>query len=163
MLSEKQKLFIQYYLEDLNATKAAERAGYSKKTARQMGAENLSKPYVKEEIERQQVELQKRNALNADMVIAELRALGFYSIETFIEPGNLIKDLTTLTTEQLKPVIGIKVTEKTTSFGDITEKTVTTDLKLSDKRGALVDLGRHLGIFEKDNNQKKIKIRITRK
>ncbi|WP_346236741.1 terminase small subunit [Niabella insulamsoli] len=162
-LTDKQILFVTYYLEDLNAARAAERAGYSKRAARNIGSENLTKPYIQEEIERQRLELQRRSELTTDLVINELRALGFYSIETFIETNNRIKDLTTLTTDQLKPVIGIKVTEKITTIGDVTEKTITTDLKLSDKRGSLVDLGRHLGIFDKDNKQKKIKIKVTRK
>jgi len=45
-LTHKQQRFIDEYLLDLNATKAAIRAGYSAKTARQMGAENLSKPAI---------------------------------------------------------------------------------------------------------------------
>ena len=45
-LSSKQKAFCEEYLIDLNAVQAAIRAGYSKKTARQIGSENLSKPDV---------------------------------------------------------------------------------------------------------------------
>ena len=43
-LTDKQRRFVEEYLVDLNATQAAIRAGYSKRTARQTGAENLSKP-----------------------------------------------------------------------------------------------------------------------
>lgn len=42
-LTEKQKRFIDYYIETGNATEAAIRAGYSKKTAKQIGSENLAK------------------------------------------------------------------------------------------------------------------------
>ena len=42
-LTEKQKRFIDYYIQYADATKAAIEAGYSKKTARQIGSENLSK------------------------------------------------------------------------------------------------------------------------
>ena len=42
-LTEKQKRFIDYYIETANATEAAIRAGYSKKTAKQIGSENLAK------------------------------------------------------------------------------------------------------------------------
>lgn len=42
-LTEKQKRFIDYYIETANATEAAIRAGYSKKTAKQIGCENLAK------------------------------------------------------------------------------------------------------------------------
>ena len=45
-LTAKQQRFVDEYLKDLNATQAAIRAGYSKSTARQMGAENLSKPVI---------------------------------------------------------------------------------------------------------------------
>lgn len=49
-LNDKQKRFVAEYLIDLNATQAAIRAGYSVKTARQVGAENLSKPYIADAI-----------------------------------------------------------------------------------------------------------------
>lgn len=45
-LTAKQSRFAEEYLIDLNATQAAIRAGYSAKTARQAGAENLSKPNI---------------------------------------------------------------------------------------------------------------------
>lgn len=55
-MNAKQKRFCDEYLIDCNATKAAIRAGYSEKTAKQMGAENLSKPdlraYIDEQLER---------------------------------------------------------------------------------------------------------------
>ena len=42
-LTEKQKRFIDYYIEFADAKKAAIEAGYSKKTAKQIGSENLTK------------------------------------------------------------------------------------------------------------------------
>jgi phage terminase small subunit len=50
-LTAKQQAFIKEYLIDLNSTQAAIRAGYSKKTAPEMGYENLNKPHVKEAID----------------------------------------------------------------------------------------------------------------
>ena len=49
-LSPKQSRFVEEYLIDLNATQAAIRAGYSRNSARQMGAENLSKPVIAEAV-----------------------------------------------------------------------------------------------------------------
>lgn len=46
-MTPKQQRFCDEYLIDLNATQAAIRAGYSKKTAQQMGFENLLKPEIK--------------------------------------------------------------------------------------------------------------------
>lgn len=47
MATPRQKLFAKYWCETLNATESARLAGYSAKTASQMGYENLRKPEVK--------------------------------------------------------------------------------------------------------------------
>lgn len=63
-MTAKQKRFCDEYLIDLNATQAAIRAGYSEKTAKQIGQENLTKPDLKEYIEKRMAE--KEAALVAD-------------------------------------------------------------------------------------------------
>lgn len=63
-LTAKQQRFCDEYLIDLNATQAAIRAGYSQKTAKQIGQENLTKPDIKEYIEQRMAE--KEAALIAD-------------------------------------------------------------------------------------------------
>jgi len=55
-MTAKQMRFCDEYLTDLNATQAAIRAGYSKKTARSIGQENLTKPDIKEYIEKRMAE-----------------------------------------------------------------------------------------------------------
>ena len=50
-MTEKQKRFCEEYLIDQNATQAAIRAGYSKRTAGVIGAENLRKQYNREYID----------------------------------------------------------------------------------------------------------------
>lgn len=51
MLNTKQQAFVREYLIDKNASAAARRAGYSKKTAGTIGFENLKKPEIAEAIE----------------------------------------------------------------------------------------------------------------
>ena len=58
-LTAKQKRFCDEYLIDLNATQAAIRAGYSKKTARAIANENLTKPAIKEYINQRMEEKEK--------------------------------------------------------------------------------------------------------
>lgn len=71
-LSEKQKRFVAEYLIDLNATQAAIRAGYSAKTARSVGSENLTKPDIAAAI----AKAQARVAEKADWTAADrLQAL----------------------------------------------------------------------------------------
>ena len=50
MMNDRQKAFADYYIEYGNAAEAARKAGYSANTARQMGKENLTKPYILEYI-----------------------------------------------------------------------------------------------------------------
>ena len=50
-LTPKQKAFCDYYIELGNATEAAIKAGYNKKTARQIGSMNLTKVDIKQYIE----------------------------------------------------------------------------------------------------------------
>lgn len=49
-LNERQKMFCKEYLLDFNGTQAAIRAGYSKKTARKIASENLTKPDIQKEV-----------------------------------------------------------------------------------------------------------------
>ena len=63
-MTAKQKRFCDEYLIDLNATQAAIRSGYSKKSARVIAKENLTKPYIKEYIEKRMAE--KESKLIAD-------------------------------------------------------------------------------------------------
>jgi len=70
-LTDKQAAFCREYLRDLNATQAAIRAGYSKKTARQTGTENLSKPAVSTYISKLMAKRNERCEIDADYVLKE--------------------------------------------------------------------------------------------
>jgi phage terminase small subunit len=69
-LTMKQELFVQNYMIDLNATQAAIRAGYSEKTARKIGSENLSKPDISAAIQLAAIERIDRTRIDADYVLA---------------------------------------------------------------------------------------------
>lgn len=63
-MTAKQQRFCDEYLIDMDGTKAAIRAGYSKKTAAVIASENLRKPNIREYIEKRMKE--KEEALIAD-------------------------------------------------------------------------------------------------
>lgn len=75
LVTEKQKRFCDEYLTDLNATQAAVRAGYSKKTAYSIGEENLRKPEIKEYIEKRMAEKESQLIANQDEVMRYLTAV----------------------------------------------------------------------------------------
>ena len=72
-LTDKQQRFVEEYLIDLNATQAAIRAGYSEKTAQQMGAENLSKPVIAEAIQEAKNKRTERTEIDADYVLKTIQ------------------------------------------------------------------------------------------
>ncbi len=94
-LTKKQELFCIEYLVDLNATQAAIRAGYSEKTAQAIGAENLTKPLMAEEITKLFKERASKVKVNADWVLDQAVKLHNRCMQT--EPvldrnGEHIKD-----------------------------------------------------------------------
>ena len=69
LLTEKQKRFADYYIETGNMTEAAIKAGYSKKTARVIGQENLLKPAIKNYVDERLKELEEKRVASATEVM----------------------------------------------------------------------------------------------
>lgn len=78
-LTAKQSLFIEAYLATLNATQAAIKAGYSKKTAAEIGYENLRKPQIKTKIEERLKEL----ALSSEETLKSLSDIAKSSLNDY--------------------------------------------------------------------------------
>ena len=68
-LTEKQKRLADYYIETGNITEAAVKAGYSKKTARVIGQENLLKPAIKGYIDEKLEAMQDERTASAKEVL----------------------------------------------------------------------------------------------
>jgi len=84
-LSAKQKLFVAEYLKDSNATQAAIRAGYSKKSAYSIGEENLRKPAIAQAIANQQKASIARQLFDADEVLARMWAIATVDVNELVE------------------------------------------------------------------------------
>lgn len=87
-LTEKQKAFCDHYIETLNATEAALKAGYSPKTARFIGSENLTKPNIKHYIDQRLKELESQRIADAREVLEYLtRVMRAEEEETVVVGG----------------------------------------------------------------------------
>jgi phage terminase small subunit len=106
-LTDKQNLFIQEYLTDLNATQAAIRAGYSEKTAQRIGSENLSKPVIKAEIERLQAETSTKLQVTKESLIKDLLTIKDLCLTDTRSIHNSIKAIDTI-----NKMLGFNATEK---------------------------------------------------
>ena len=74
-LTEKQQRFCDEYLIDCNAAQAAIRAGYSPKTAKQIGQENLTKPDLKAYIDEQLERMRSQKTADAQEIMEYLTAV----------------------------------------------------------------------------------------
>lgn len=141
-MTEKQKIFADEYLIDLNATRAYKIAYPRVKndeTAAAAAARLLKNVKVVTYIEKRMQDRQKRTEVTQDRVIEELAAIAFARASDFaqIVNGNVVlTDTADLTESQIKAIAGIKEGK----FG--------IELKLNDKEKALELLGRHLGMFK---------------
>ncbi|HVO65996.1 MAG TPA: terminase small subunit [Syntrophales bacterium] len=102
-LTPKENLFVVEYLKDFNATQAAIRAGYSKKTARNIASENLTKPHIQTAI------VNSRNSLKnlTDQALMEAReleqhldALIRFNLKDFVHENGEPKSIHELTNGQ---------------------------------------------------------------
>lgn len=68
-MTPRQKKFCEYYIQSGNATDAARKAGYSEKTARAIGNENLTKPDIQAYIHERVGDQDKNLVADADEVL----------------------------------------------------------------------------------------------
>ena len=128
-MTPKQERFVEEYLVDLNATQAAIRAGYSEQTARQIGAQNLSKLVIQQAIEAARNKRSERVELTQDEVVRDLRELRDICMGR-------------------KPV---RITEvvKNAQLGEVTAREVEVYALEPTGAGKALDLlGKHLGMFK---------------
>ncbi len=141
-MTEKQKVFADEYLIDLNATRAYRVAYPSVKkdeTAAVNGSKLLRNTKVAAYIQERMQERQKRTEITQDRVLQELAAIAFAKTTDYSEIKNgcvRIKDTAELNEQQVRALAGIEEGK----FG--------IKVKLNDKEKALELIGRHLGMFK---------------
>ena len=143
-LTPKQEAFVREYLIDLNATQAAIRAGYSAKTARAVGSENLTKPDIAAAIAEAQTKRAERTQIDADWLLTRLAEESTADVaDLYNEDGTLkpVKDWPLIWRQGL--VAGVDVEEirvEGVVVGSIRK------LKLSDRIKRLELIGRHIDV-----------------
>ena len=120
-LTIKQQLFIKEYLKDFNATQAAIRAGYSEDSARQTGSENLSKPDIKEAIERAKEEIlgsSDKHIIENVKFWEEMRSNPEASESARLKASELLGKYRSMFTEKIEHSGGIQIPTINISFKD---------------------------------------------
>lgn len=144
-LTAKQAAFVREYLVDLNATQAAIRAGYSKKTANVIASELLAKPIIQSAIQEEMKKRAERTEITADKVLKEFAKLAFFDPRKLFDDKGNPKDITELDDDTAAALAGLDVVQDFDPDTGVTS--YTKKYKLASKQAALDSLGRHLGMF----------------
>lgn len=153
-LNKKQKLFAKEYLVDLNASAAAERAGYSKKTAGAIGHKLLKITQIQSAISGAMIDREKNTGVTADRIVLELAKVAFADIKHYVvvdEGGGIkIKLFSDMPDGASGAIKAIKENRAIKEDADGNQVTVydKTTYEMHDKMKALELLGRHLGMFK---------------
>lgn len=143
-LTMKQRRFVEELPSvDWNATQAAINAGYSEKTAANIGSDNLRKPHIQQAIGKELDRLAKVTGITSEAVMRELGCIALSKMSDYMHwgPGGVkLVDSDTLTPEEVAAVR--EVSESITQHGG------SISLKLHDKVGPLVKLGQEYGLFK---------------
>jgi phage terminase small subunit len=158
-LSAKHKRFVQEYMVDLNGTQAAIRAGYSPKSASEQAYDLLRKPQIQEALAEQVRARSERCKLTADNVIKELMTLAFGNLGDYhvvTEDGKgVYLDLSKISNEQWKALKRAKTKRYSDGRGEDAREILETEIEMHDKKGPLIELGKHLGLFRGEGNLSK--------
>lgn len=142
-MTPKQLRFIGEYLTDLNATQAAIRAGYSRKRADAIGYENLRKPEIVAAISERMKDREQRTEVTQDKTLRELARIAFFDPRALFRSDGAPIPIAELDADTAAAIASFDVGLD----GSI-------KYRFCDKNSALDKLAKHLGMYEKHNQQK---------
>jgi phage terminase small subunit len=155
ILTPKQERFCQEYIINFNGTKAAEDAGYSKRSARVTACRLITKANILKRITELLKDRSERTKITQDMVIQELASLGFADMADYAEieegggfkiyPFKDLKEGKTRVIKSIKEDRIMKDDPKSKEEAVIIHDKIT--FTLHDKIKPLELLGKHLGMF----------------
>ena len=148
-LTARQKVFVDEYLIDLNATRAAKAAGYNDKTAGKIGWENLGKPHIAAAVQKAMAERAKRVKIKADDVLREILLImqsdvRNYTVdesqELIVKPG--VDNAAGRAVSSFRRRVKYQLNEE-----GVPTKVVETEIKLWSKPTAIEHAAKHLGML----------------
>ncbi len=146
-LTDKQEMFCREYLIDLNATQAAIRAGYSEKTARASGCENLTKPDIQNRIAELKAERNEKVNVDAAYVLRRLIEIDEMDVLDILLANGELKPIAQWPKVWRTTLSGMDVTEMAGDAAGLLKK-----VKWPDKVKNLELLGKHVTVQAfKDN------------
>lgn len=132
------------YLIDLNATQAAIRAGYSKKTANEQGARLLAKASVKAAVAEASKKTATKLELKAERVLQAISEIAFGDIRKMFDENGALKRPAEWDDETAASVAGLEVVTVSRGEGEVEH---VAKIKRADRLRALDMLARHHSLY----------------
>ena len=154
-LTVKQKNFCHEYVVDWNASRAARVAGYSEKTARLTGNENLSKPYIKQYLDFIKNDFEMLCGISKTKQIRELQKIAYSSIAHLHLTWIKLKEFDALTDDQKASIESIETKTDTIKKGKGFLKINFVKIKLHSKQAALAEINKMQAYYEPEKREVK--------
>jgi phage terminase small subunit len=151
---DQHKRFADKYFETLNASLSAEYAGFAADSSKQEGWRLLQRDDVQEYISRLQTSLAEKTGISQQKVLQEIAKIAFSDIRKYYQDDNNLKPICDLDDNEAAALASVKSYEETMPGTDIIVG-FNKEIKMYDKLAGLEKLARHLGLYEKDNDQRK--------
>jgi hypothetical protein len=139
-LTPKQQRFCDEYLTDMNATRAALAAGYSKATA--MNGQLMQIPKIRAYIEHHTRQAAQVMEVSRFEMLRELSRIAFANMGDYFDDEGKLKPMQQLTTDQKAAIWNIRITEN--------DKGSSMTLRLNNKLSAIEKLAKHLGFYKQN-------------
>lgn len=144
-MTVKQAAFVHEYLIDGNATEAAIRAGYSKKTARQQASRLLTIVDIKAAIAEHRGERAQRTQITADRVLLEITRLGLSDPRKLFDDSGQLKPVHEWDDNTAATIASVEVVRRKNEDGSYDDLH---KVKVWDKNSALEKLAKILGMYQ---------------
>lgn len=147
-LNDKQARFVTEYVKDCNATQAAIRAGYSKKTAGQQGEQLLKKPEIRKAVDLRLGKAAEASDLTVERVLRELSRMAFFDVRKLVNADGSPKQVQELDDDTAAAIGGLEVLEEFEGSGkDRKFIGYTKKYKIADKNSAIEKAMKHLKLL----------------
>jgi phage terminase small subunit len=154
-LTYQQRVFVAEYLKDRNGTQAAIRSGYSAHTAAEQAKRLLRNAQIQASIESFVIKAEEKAGLTVERTLREVARLAYFDPRRLLNADGSPKPINELDDDTAACLAGMDILEQFEGSGDQRAFVgYVKKYKIADKNAALEKAMKHLGLYEKDNEQK---------
>jgi len=148
------QVFVSEYVTHGKVGDSAKKSGSKAKNLSQAGKQLLKKAEINDALAEIKVELAESLAAKPERVLKEHARIGFSDIRNLFDDLGRLKPVSQIDDDLAAAISSVKVVARQTGGDDPLDVEYVHEIKLWNKGTALDALSKHLGLFEKDNEQK---------